>query len=264
MLTDAFSPSGLRRYTMLKKLNLSFCCWVFAIFTGASGTDEQQDVTATKESKITLDGKNTRVFFNDGDTFKVLNGKYENSRIRIGGYNTLETYGPVHSWVDNTPEDLFEVAIAATHIAQKGKWNCQIQDGVDAYGRHIARCDDLALELLRKGLAHAYSVDKKKAYKKYLKGQALAQKEGLGLWAGGIPDEIITSLHSAEEGAEHTYNRLISTKDGSSTMVEHEKSYATCEKVCIEQGNSCMIYVPYNERYGRNRSECLHIKKSEQ
>ncbi|HXW59948.1 MAG TPA: nuclease, partial [Myxococcota bacterium] len=106
---------------------------------------------------------------------------------------------------------------------------------------------------------HAFSVDGKQAQKKYLAKQRQAQNQGLGMWAGGVPEYIITSLHSASEGARRTYNRLISTYDGSSYKMAHEDEYGTCESVCIEQDNSCMIYVPYNSRYGSNRSSCLYI-----
>lgn len=238
---------------MLKNIKLFFPL-ALAFFSLASAADSER--SRRRECDITLDGETTRVFFNDGDTMKVLSGQYKNSRVRIEGFNTLETYGYVHQWLGNSAKKLHSVAKLATKRAQEGSWHCVMQKGVDSYGRRVARCDDLALELLSAGLAHAYSIDKKKALKSYLAKQKDAQNQALGMWANGVPDYIITSLHSVLEGHEKTYDRHISTVDGTSKLVRHEKEYATCQKVCIDHGSSCMIYIPYNERYGRNRAYC--------
>lgn len=207
-------------------------------------------------TEITLDGQTTNVRFNDGDTFKIRSGIYKGKRARIDGYNALET-PPIHEWLRSSIAYLHFIAARATEEAQNGNWNCVLQNGEDTYGRLLVTCDDLALALLSEGLAHAYSIDKNPAREDYLAAQRMAQQEARGMWANGIPRKIITSLHSKDEGAAHTYNRLISTEDGSSTMIEHHRSYATCEKVCAEQ--SCMVYVPYQERYGSNRPHCLYL-----
>lgn len=212
-----------------------------------------------KNNEIMLDGKKTIVYFNDGDTFKILSGEHEKSRVRVSGLNTLETYGPVHQWRENTEKELMDVANKATKVVQKGKWNCQLQKGKDTYGRLLAICDDLAQALIEQGLAHAYSIDQNPADINYLKTQKMAQEKGVGMWKKGIPDFIITSLHSITERdvkVQENYNRLISTKDGHSEKMEHKNEYATCEKVCLKE-KSCMIYVPYQVRYGNNRPECI-------
>lgn len=242
---------------MLKKIHLSFFSLGLLLCCGLGHTEETTAVIETG-SRLTLDGKATKVYFNDGDTFKILDGKHQGKRVRVAGYNSLET-NPIHEWLDSSVEYLYDNAIAAKKMAQDGRWNCKLEKGVDSYGRLLASCDDLALSLIGAGLAHAYSVDANPAKSKYLKKQRSAQRNNVGMWANGIPDYIITSLHSAAEGEKRPYNRLISTKNGATTKYFHEDSYATCEKVCVEEGNSCMIYVPYSERYGSNRSECLFL-----
>lgn len=211
-------------------------------------------------TEITLDGKKTPVYFNDGDTFKILEGKNKNSSVRIAGFNALETYGPVHGWEKNTPEYLYDVSSRATKAAQNGSWNCNLEGGKDAYNRLLANCDDLAGSLISQGLAHAYSVDGEPAKKEYLTKQKSAQRKKLGMWKGGTPEFIITSLHSIDEGAKDNYNRLISATDGHTEKWSHKDSYDTCENVCLDK-DSCMIYVPFGQRYSKNKPECLLSKK---
>lgn len=228
-----------------------------------SKTDEPE-----KTTKISLDGKETEVFFNDGDTLKILDGKYKNKRVRISGFNTPESYGPVHEWEGNNPIELYEIANLATKEARDGTWTCVLQKGKDTYGRLLATCDDLAKALIEKGLAHAYSVDENPADQNYLTYQSKAQKNKVGMWRDGIPKFIITSLHSITErqkisnkGPQATYNRLIDTKTGATEKMYHEQEYATCQKVCLEQDNSCMVYVPFEIRYGSKRPDCLQTGK---
>lgn len=221
-----------------------------------------------KTTKIKLDGKETEVFFNDGDTLKILDGKYKNKRVRISGINTPESYGPVHEWQGNSPSELFEIANLATQEVRNGSWACVLQKGKDFYGRLLAICDDLAKALIEKGLAHAYSVDEDPADTNYLKYQVKAQRDKLGMWRDGVPEFIITSLHSANErekislsGTRATYNRKINTKTGATEKMYHEEEYATCQKVCLEQDNSCMVYIPFESRYGSDRPDCLRTGK---
>ncbi len=213
------------------------------------------------QTVVSIDGIKTRVFFNDGDTFKILDGDLKNGRVRIEGMNTLESYGPVHEWKQNDTRELFDVANLATTTARTGTWSCKLEKEKDTYGRLLAICDDLALALIGKGLAHAYSIDTSPADANYLQAQKEAQSSRLGMWKEGVPKFIITSLHSVLEGKQKaqrkTYNRKIDTADGHSEQEAHEKAYATCEKVCLEQDNSCMVYVPFEIRYGKKRPECL-------
>ena len=207
-----------------------------------------------------LDGEEVEVNFNDGDTFKIYNGEQAGSRARIVGFNALESYGPVHRWGDSSFEYLYEISKEATLVARNGFWNCKKESGRDGYGRLLVVCDDLALDLIGMGLAHAYSVDKKPAKKSYLKAQKEAQKEEAGMWKYGVPKQILTSLHSASELGTVIYDRAISTADGATELIKHEEIYDTCEVVCIEEGFSCMVFVPFNQRYSTHRPECLRVK----
>lgn len=212
-------------------------------------------------TEIILNGVATTVYFNDGDTFKILDGDYEGERVRVTGLNALESYGPVHIIMNNSPAELYSIAQKATKMAQKGPWTCKLAKGGDSYGRLLASCDDMAKALLESGLAHVYSVDGKAAKKSYINQQKTAQKNLVGMWKHGAPEYIITSLHSADE-MQAPYNRLISTVDGHTKKMFHQDTYTTCQRVCIEQDNSCMVHVPYTERYGATKPDCLQYDMS--
>lgn len=209
-----------------------------------------------KPSHIYLDDEKTKVRFVDGDTIKVLEGDFKRSYGRIEGINSLETYGAVHSFEKTSADYLLTIAHAATAFAQKGDWHCYTQERRDTYGRILVTCDDFAKAILAKGLAHAYSINDKPAPKEYLAAQKKAQKAQLGMWKYYIPTYIISSLHSKAEGARENYNRLISTKDGTTKKMQHKENYEICQNVCIENNASCMIYVPFQKRYTQ-RPYCL-------
>lgn len=234
--------------TMMKTLMIAICCLTTPSLFAAT----PQIVT-----KITFNGEATKTYFNDGDTFKILDGSLRNARVRIAGFNTLETYGPIHKWMENDPNYLFTIAKQATAMAQGGQWTCESDGKKDTYGRMLAVCDDLALALIEAGLAHAYSVDEKSADRKYITSQRTAKSKRLGIWQHGIPEYIITSLHSADEGSGAPYNRLISTTDGHTKKWSHKDTYQSCERVCVSNEASCMVYVPFEERYGNQRPKCL-------
>lgn len=236
---------------MFNQLIRSFITWTLGFLVGFG---------VYGESSMTLEGKKTSVSFNDGDTFKVRDGEFKGSRARVVGFNAPETYGPIHSWAKASGEYLYGISQEATQVAKNGTWNCTLEKGQDAYGRLLAKCDDLARALISMGLAHAYSIDSKPALKGYLAHQKKAQEAETGMWKYGVPDYILTSLHSADEGAKKTYDRAISTSDGSSRLIKHDEIRKPCQKVCIDMGSSCMVFVPFNQRYGANKPECLYVK----
>lgn len=239
--------------TMMKHSLSLVVCLLTAFVAKAAPED-----TTRVRTQIHLNGTLTTVYFNDGDTFKALDGEFEKSSVRIVGINTLETYGPVHQWANNDPVYLYEVSHLATEVAREGGWHCQTEAGKDTYGRLLATCNDLATALLKAGYAHAYSIDAKPAKRSYQVAQRSAQNKQLGMWQYGVPEYIITSLHSIDEGESKTaYNRLISTVDGHTEKWSHRESYGICQSVCVEDGLSCMIYVPFGQRYGSARPECL-------
>lgn len=204
------------------------------------------------------EGQTIRVRWLDGDSFHSV-GSSRSSRIkaRLYGYNTLENYGPVHRWGSWTPLELDRINDQATRLAQSKRWDCEILPGGGGYGRALVKCEGLAKALIRQGLAHVYSV-RGRGEASWLPLQEEAQKARRGIWAKGIPAYIVTSVHSADRG--RAYNRLISTRDGSSRMMEHSRRYRVCEWVC--SGGSCMLFVPYRQRYGNRKASCLHSQGS--
>lgn len=287
-------------------------------------------------TRIYINGVAELVAFNDGDSFRVLTGPFKGARARLTGFNSLESYGPVHSWGDWDPADLLKNTNAATENARRGYWHCETDEGRDRYGRILCDCRDLSVDQIRRGLAHAYSATKEPAAPYLLRAQREAIKNKRGMWARGVPEYLLTSVHSADEPScrgKWCYNRLISTKDGHSVKWLHKEKYGECETVCVpetpvkqaaidriasdlredtavarlmrdieertlrravtdfarigqfsgmpddagaalgakltayrEKGafgasdpgdGSCLIYVKYKRRYGRNRAQCL-------
>lgn len=256
VVTRSRDSKGKAMFKTMMKYSLALVVCLVAIKTANAALEIPKTTT-----HIILNSTPTLVFFNDGDTFKIMDGALKNSRVRIAGFNTLETYGPVHQWNNNSPHYLFTVANEATRLAQNGHWNCKTEGGRDVYDRLLAICDDLALALIDAGLAHAYSVDHSSAHKDYLTSQQEAMTKRIGMWKHGVPNFIIASLHSINEGVDEPYNRLISTMDGHSEKWSHREGYGTCENVCLGQEASCMVYVPFAQRYGSARPECLRQKE---
>ena len=186
------------------------------------------------ETKVYINGKPTPVFFNDGDSFRVLAGTYQGTKARLAGYNTLESYGPVHSWGDWTEKEMYVIAKMATLHARKGVWHCETDGKTDTYGRMLLWCPDLATELVRGGYAHAMSIDDEPGKPELIEAQHDAIANKRGMWAHGVPAFILTSLHSVEEDVDGhgTYNRLVSSDDAHSVKWKHENRYSECDKVC--------------------------------
>ncbi len=206
---------------------------------------------------VVLDGTRVRVTWSDGDSFRVLRGPRKGQRARLAGYNTLESYGPVHFWGEASGAQLYALARRATSLARSKPWACSTVPGAaGGYGRKLVRCPAAAAELVRAGLAHVFAVDHPPDAG-LLRLQAAAQAARLGLWKRGIPAEIVTSLHSADEHKARgkAYNRVCDTRSGRAGRVHHDRTFKPCQAWCA--GGSCMIYVPYDRRYGRARPACL-------
>ncbi len=183
-------------------------------------------------TRVFLNGVPTPVNFNDGDSFRILAGPMAGSQSRLGGYNTLESFGPVHQWGTWTRQELYHFAKMATQNGRRGVWHCESDLKKDGYGRLLWFCKDLAIDQVRKGLAHTMSVTEDPGDADVLKAQAEAMAARRGIWAKGIPDYVLTSNHSAAEGYPDPYNRLVSTKDGSSRKWQHNQTYAECSATC--------------------------------
>jgi micrococcal nuclease len=213
--------------------------------------------TPAYSSVVVLDGVEVLADWDDGDTFSSPVEGDEPKRARLAGYNTLESYGPVHSWGEWTGEELYGLAKEAGRVASEGKWDCYVLPGGGGYGRDQVDCPELRQELLARGLAHLFVFDGEP-----LPADLAAQTEAIaqqrGMWAKGAPTWLVTSLHSLDEreGQVQTYNRLAHTGDGHVEKRMHEATYAPCESVC--PADSCMIYVPYELRYDPDlQPDCL-------
>ena len=200
-----------------------------------AGAFASQSVDAKDpQTKVVINGKPAPVFFNDGDSFRVLGGQYKSTKARLAGYNTLESYGAVHSWGDWTAKEMYVIAKMATLHARKGVWHCETDGKLDTYGRLLLWCEDLATELVRLGYAHAMSINDDPGREVLVNAQQEAIENKRGLWAHGVPDFVLTSLHSVEEDVDGhgTYNRLVSSADAHSVKWKHTTKYSECDKVC--------------------------------
>lgn len=216
-------------------------------------------------SFLTLNGERTEVHWSDGDSFKVKSGPHTGRGTRVSGYNTLESFGPVHSWGDWKPEELYALAKSSHLVAGSQEWVCTTDGKADGYGRLLVLCPDLAVEMVRQGHAMAYAVDGAKPLDGTLEAQAEAMQAKRGMWEKGVVRGVVTSVHSlAEDGskAPHAYNRVVDTRTGQALKREHAKTYATCETVCEETDGdtSCMVYVPFEHRY-KYKPDCLKVAK---
>jgi endonuclease YncB( thermonuclease family) len=192
---------------------------------------------AEQASRVYLNGVPSPVFFNDGDSFRVLAGPHAGSKARLGGYNTLESFGPAHSWGSWNPWELYVNAKMATLNGRRGVWHCTSDMNRDGYGRTLWDCPDLALDNIRKGLAHVYNVDDRPGRIELIRAQRLAIQERRGMWAHGVPQFVVTSIHSIDEDPERefAYNRMISTRDGHSDSMKHRETYGECQTVCMTE-----------------------------
>lgn len=212
-----------------------------------------------------LNGQPAPVYYNDGDSFRVLAGPLAGTKGRLAGFNTLESYGPVHQWGTWTAQELYVLAKMATLNARRGVWNCESDMKTDTYGRTLWYCEDLAVDQIRKGLAHAMTVTKEPAKAPLLAAQKEAIEGKRGMWAHGVPAFVLTSLHSQDErpnDEKPSYNRLVSSTDGHSEKWEHRDTYEECQNVCqsdVPAGTPqpCMVYTDFRRRYGAQKAACL-------
>ncbi len=208
---------------------------------------------------VVLAGEQTEVRWTDGDTFRILSGPRRGRAVRLVGVNTLETYGPVHRIGASDGRALLAVAKASAAIASAAGGRCDTDGAADGYGRLLATCPEASEALVRAGHAMVFAVDGP-ADPALLALQREAQRTRTGIWAGGAPPLLPTSLHSADEPnlAPRGYDRIVDTRTGAAVVHPHARTYRTCEEVCVGEGQerACMVYVPFARRY-RDRPPCL-------
>ena len=196
-----------------------------------------------------------KVLWGDGDTLTFLSGPRKGKDARLMGYNTLESYGPVHRWGDWTPAELHELALGATGAAAAEPWECTLGHGKDSYGRLLLDCPKARRRLIEAGWAHVFAYSEP-ADPADLKAQREAREQGRRIWAKGTPETLVTSVN-AEAGGK-VFLRVVSCRTGE-TWAEHQREdYEVCEEICHGPAisGSCMLFVPYDLRY-QNRPECL-------
>ena len=71
---------------------------------------------------VIVDGERMRVNWSDGDSFRVIRGPRKGMKARLMGYNTLESYGPVHFWGGFDGYNLYDVAKDATAFVKTSCW----------------------------------------------------------------------------------------------------------------------------------------------
>ncbi len=214
-----------------------------------------------RHASIVLDGVAVPVVWSDGDTFRAQGAKHP---ARVSGYNTLETYGAVHRWGAWDPAALEVLANRATVVVSSQTRTCRSLGKPDSYGRTLVDCPDAAADLIGQGLAMVFAVAPETPDAKLLGIQVAAQKARRGIWAEGVPDLILTSVHSADEpgGAAgprgHAHNRVVDPRTGKTALREHDEVYAACQNICEVEGKTktCLVYVPFEHRY-RNKPRCL-------
>jgi micrococcal nuclease len=222
---------------------------------------EKQKKKTSHKSSIVLNGVKTAVNWSDGDSFRILEGQYSGDGTRLVGYNTLEAYGPVHRWGSWTAKELYELERGDVAVAASQEWTCTADGKRDGFKRLLIDCPDVAMELVKQGRAMTYAVEGTRARPELLEAQRQAQARKLGIWAKGVPNGIITSVHSrGEDGpkGENSYNRVVDTRTGEALKRPHNDTYSVCQEVCVELDgtSSCMVYVPFERRF-KNRADCL-------
>jgi endonuclease YncB( thermonuclease family) len=219
---------------------------------------------AEPHATVLLAGEETAVRWTDGDTFRVVSGDHAGRRVRLRGLNALETFGPVHRIGASDGATLFALARRSAAIAAAAGGRCDLSGRADAYGRLLADCPEAAAALVRSGHALVLAIDGPPDAA-LVALQREAQRARAGMWAGGVPPLVPTSLHGAGEaglGPRGPYDRVADTRTGVSAVRPHARRYASCEEVCLGDGEerACLTYVPYERRY-RDRPGCLRTAR---
>lgn len=202
---------------------------------------------------LVIDGERVEVHWPDGDSLDIDSGSLRGHDARIEGFNTLEGYGAVQQWGEWTYAGLADTAAASKALARSQAWECERLDDQGGYGRLLLRCPELQAAMLRYGLGHAFTIDTP-IPQSALAAQREAQEAGRGIWARGVPEAVVTSVTSTEDGNRRTFDRYVDTRTGQAERAFHERAYAPCEEVC--HFGSCMRYLPHDRRFGPNRRTC--------
>ena len=227
----------------------------------ATDANVEQSQKVSKESQdvskptVILDGVSIAVEWDDGDTFHGKTADGKKIKARLAGYNTLESYGPVHQWGEWTEKELYAFAKESGVFASQKVWECADTKKGGGYGRILVDCPGLRKAMLENGYAHPFSIGGP-APEADMQALRTGMERKAGIWAKGAPKSLITSLHSQDEKPDKdAYNRVCDLTTGECGEQVHTDVYSTCQKVCLE--DSCMTYVPYKVRYGDTKADCI-------
>ena len=213
-------------------------------------------------SALLIDGQRIAVRWTDGDTFHVDSGPLRGRSVRLADVNALESYGPVHrigtlrarprssSW--RAPRRRRGrrrsgscTAARRTATSTAGRWSAAprrpppwCRPATPWSSRWTRPADPGLLALQRE-----------------------AQAAGRGMWAGGVPPRLVSSLHSPRRARRGPARRLRPAGGH-----RHRRRQAGAPPPALPDlpgglpGRgplaSCMRYVPIQRRY-RNRPACL-------
>ncbi len=239
--------------------------------SSAEARPKRSDDQKGEKQQIVLDGMVERVNWSDGDSFRVIGGSRDGQKARLLGYNTVESYGPVHFWGDAHGWDIYRMHKEATEFVRSEEWECTSNGAADGYGRILVDCPELRKKIVRNGLAHVYAYNEEPD-PDLVKVMHEAQVARVGMWKWGIPRGIVTSVHSIDEkkddsdfeepaAGKKSYNRIADTATGKTFPVEHDKVFKPCDVFCY--WGSCMVYVPFKMRYGDDKPSCVMGKNGE-
>ena len=219
---------------------------------------------------IVLYGKEQRVNWNDGDSFRIMEGARKGQKARLVGSNTPEAYGPVHFWGTAHGWDIYRIHTEARDFAKSQRWQCTSLGSADGYGRILVDCPELKKRLVKDGLAHVFAYNEEPD-PDLVTLMLESQKDKRGMWQYGVPRGIVTSVHSIDEkkgedddgpaDSRKSYNRVADTATGKTFRFEHDAVFKPCDVFC--HLDSCLLYVPFKMRYGDARPACVVGKEGE-
>ena len=100
---------------------------------------KSENATEPSKPTVILDGVSIAVEWDDGDTFHGKTADGTKIKARLAGYNTLESYGPVHQWGEWT-EEMYAFAKESGVFASKQVWECADTKKGGGYGRVLVDC----------------------------------------------------------------------------------------------------------------------------
>jgi micrococcal nuclease len=207
------------------------------------------------DATILLGGRRVEVTWTDGDTLTFRAGPRKGKHARLVGYNTLESYGPVHRWGSWSRSELHELALEAGERAAAKEWSCTLGRGKDSYGRLLLDCPEARRALLESGHGHVFAFDDP-ADPADLQLQREARIDKRGIWAKGLPETLVTSVRAGADG--QVFLRVVTVRTGETRAMHQRQDYAVCDEICHgpEVNGSCMLFVPWELRY-EDKPLCL-------